>query len=162
MASYNVNAGAPKTLVSYMVRWYASHRANAELSAVLQRVRATPTSPDLVPGRDGQIGQHTEDVFGPYLLHDYLLFHFVRNGFTPAKINALAQQSFAGAFSETTIRSWPKVSFQRFMSPQFKRTTLAPEPELGSVSRSSRGDLRMPYARSICGASGIRVGGFYG
>ena len=144
MASYNVNAGVPKTLVSYLVRWYASHRANAELSAVLQRVLATPISPELVPGRDGQIGQHTEDVVGPYLLHDYFLFHFVRNGFTPAKIDALAQQSFAGAFTKTTIRHWLKVFFQRFMSQQFKRTTLPPGPKVGSVSLSPRGDWRMP------------------
>ena len=144
MASYNVNAGVPKTLVSYLVRWYASHRANAELSAVLQRVLATPISPELVPGRDGQIGQHTEDVVGPYLLHDYFLFHFVRNGFTPAKIDALAQQSFAGAFAKTTIRHWLKVFFQRFMSQQFKRTTLPPGPKVGSVSLSPRGDWRMP------------------
>ena len=144
MASYNVNAGVPKTLVSYLVRWYASHRANAELSAVLQRVLATPISPELVPGRDGQIGQHTEDVVGPYLLHDYFLFHFVRNGFTPAKIDALAQQSFAGAFAKNTIRHWLKVFFQRFMSQQFKRTTLPPGPKVGSVSLSPRGDWRMP------------------
>ena len=144
MASYNVNTGVPKTLVSYLVRWYATHRAHAELSAVLQRVLSTPISPELVPGRDGQIGQHTEDLVGPYVLHDFFLFHFVRNGFTPAKIDALAQQAFAGAFTKAIIRRWLKVFFERFMSQQFKRTTLPPGPKVGTVSLSPRGDWRMP------------------
>ena len=144
MSSYNVNAGVPKTLISYLVRWYAAHRASAELSAVLQRVLATPISPELVPGERGEITQHTEALVGPYVLHDFFLYHFMRNGFTPAKIDALAQRAFAGTFDKATIRRWLKVFFQRFMSQQFKRTTLPPGPKVGTVSLSPRGDWRMP------------------
>ena len=144
MASYNVNASVPKTLIAYLVRWYARHRASPALAAVLQRVLDTPISPELVPGRDDVIAQKTEDLVGPYRLHDFFLFHFLRHGSGPVKIDALAALAFAGEFDRATIRRWLRVFCTRFFSQQFKRTTLPPGPKVGSVSLSPRGDWRMP------------------
>ncbi len=145
MASYNVNASVPKTLIAYLVRWYARHRADAALAAVLDRVLATPISPELLPpSPDGSIAQTTETILGPYELHDFFLFHHVRYGATPAKIYALARTSFDSVYDATTIRRWMKVFFTRFYTQQFKRTTLPPGPKVGSLSLSPRGDWRMP------------------
>jgi NAD+ synthase (glutamine-hydrolysing) len=144
MASYNVNASVPKTLIAYLVRWYARHRASPALAAVLQRVLDTPISPELVPGRDDVIAQKTEDLVGPYRLHDFFLFHLLRHGSGPAKIDALAAIAFAGEYDRATIRRWLRVFCTRFFSQQFKRTTLPPGPKVGSVSLSPRGDWRMP------------------
>ena len=144
MASYNVNASVPKTLIAYLVRWYARHRADAPLAAVLQRVLDTPISPELVPSQDASIGQRTEDLVGPYRLHDFFLYHFLRYGSSPAKIDALAALAFADEFDRGTIRHWLKLFFTRFFSQQFKRTTLPPGPKVGSLSLSPRGDWRMP------------------
>lgn len=144
MASYNVNASVPKTLIAYLVRWYARHRAPPPLADVLQRVLDTPISPELVPGRDDVIAQKTEDLVGPYRLHDFFLFHFLRHGSGPTKIDALAALAFAGEFDRATIRHWLRVFCTRFFSQQFKRTTLPPGPKVGSVSLSPRGDWRMP------------------
>ena len=144
MASYNVNASVPKTLIAYLVRWYARHRAAAPLAAVLQRVLDTPISPELVPSQDASIGQRTEDLVGPYRLHDFFLYHFLRYGSSPAKIDALAALAFADEFYRGTIRHWLKLFFTRFFSQQFKRTTLPPGPKVGSLSLSPRGDWRMP------------------
>jgi NAD+ synthase (glutamine-hydrolysing) len=144
MASYNVHASVPKTLIAYLVRWYARHRASPALAAVLQRVLDTPISPELVPGRDDVIAQKTEDLVGPYRLHDFFLFHLLRHGSGPAKIDALAAIAFAGEYDRATIRRWLRVFCTRFFSQQFKRTTLPPGPKVGSVSLSPRGDWRMP------------------
>lgn len=144
MASYNVNASVPKTLVGYLVRWYARHRAPADLAEVLQRVLDTPISPELVPGRDDVIAQKTEDLVGPYRLHDFFLYHFLRHGSGPAKIDALAALAFAGEYDRGTIRHWLRIFCGRFFTQQFKRTTLPPGPKVGSVSLSPRGDWRMP------------------
>lgn len=144
MASYNVNASVPKTLITYLVRWYARHRAEPRLGRVLKRVLDTPISPELLPHEGGVIGQRTEEIIGPYALHDFFLFHYVRNGFDPTKIFALARQSFAGTYDGPTIKRWLRVFFTRFTSQQFKRTTLPPGPKVGTVSLSPRGDWRMP------------------
>ena len=144
MASYNVNAGVPKTLVSYLVRWYARHRADPKLAAVLGRVLDTPISPELLAPRDGRISQETEAIIGPYELHDFFLYHYVRDGFEPSKIYALACLAFAGTYDAPTIKRWLKVFFERFFSQQFKRTTLPAGPKVGTVSLSPRGDWRMP------------------
>ena len=144
IAGYNVNAGVPKTLVSYLVRWYARHRAGTELAGVLDRVLDTPITPELIPPRDGRISQETEAIIGPYELHDFFLYHYVRDGFEPRKIYELARLAFDGRYEPATIRQWMKLFFERFFSQQYKRTTLPPGPKVGSVSLSPRGDWRMP------------------
>ncbi|MDA1073282.1 MAG: NAD(+) synthase [Proteobacteria bacterium] len=143
MANYNVNASVPKTMMAYLVRWYAKYRADPALSQVLERVLQTPISPELLAPREGQISQHTESIIGPYELHDFFLFHYLRNGFAAEKIFHLARNSFTG-YGEDEIRKWLAVFFRRFFAAQFKRTTLPPGPKVGSVSLSPRGDWRMP------------------
>jgi NAD+ synthase (glutamine-hydrolysing) len=145
MANYNVNASVPKTMIGYLVRWYARHRATNNLAKVLETVLKTPISPELLPpGADGSISQATESIIGPYELHDFFLYHYLRNGFGPRKIYALARTSFAGAYPDDTVKRWMKLFFGRFFSQQFKRTTLPPGPKVGTVSLSPRGDWRMP------------------
>jgi NAD+ synthase (glutamine-hydrolysing) len=144
MASYNVNASVPKTMIAYLVRWYAKHRASDELAAVLEDVLTTPISPELIPPKDGEISQHTESIVGPYELHDFFLYHFLRGGASPSKIFDLSCTSFATAYTNADIKHWLEQFFKRFISQQFKRTTLPPGPKVGSVSLSPRGDWRMP------------------
>ncbi|MEE8245499.1 MAG: NAD(+) synthase [Pseudomonadales bacterium] len=144
MANYNVNASVPKTLVSYLVRWYAKHRATDKLAAVLERVLDTPITPELIAPTDGKISQETEAIIGPYELHDFFLFHYARNGFSPAKIYRLAHDAFSDVYDDATLKRWLKTFFARFFSQQFKRTTLPPGPKVGTVSLSPRGDWRMP------------------
>jgi len=144
MASYNVNASVPKTMMAYLVRWYATHRAEKGLSTVLQAVLQTPISPELIPSDDLEIGQQTEEIVGPYELHDFFLFHYLRNGATPTKIFHLATHCFGDSYDPATIVKWLRQFFARFFSQQFKRTTLPPGPKVGSVSLSPRGDWRMP------------------
>jgi NAD+ synthase (glutamine-hydrolysing) len=144
MAGYNVNASVPKTMVKYLVRWYARHRASATLAKVLERILDTPISPELLAPDDSGISQHTEDIIGPYELHDFFLFHYVRNGARPAKIFHLACLAFGGRYEPEVIRTWLATFFRRFFSQQFKRTTLPPGPKVGTVSLSPRGDWRMP------------------
>ncbi len=145
MASYNVNASVPKTLIAYLVRWYARHRAGPELAAVLREVLATPISPELVPGRsEDEVAQHTETLVGPYELHDFFLYHYLRHGASPTKILWMAAHAFADRHSPETVRHWLQTFLRRFHSQQFKRTALPPGPKVGSVSLSPRGDWRMP------------------
>ena len=144
MASYNVNASVPKTMMSYLVSWYAKNRAGEDLAQVLDDVLATPISPELIPPKDDNISQHTENIVGPYELHDFFLYHFLRNGAGPKKIFALATQSFQEKYEPSLIQHWLRQFFSRFFSQQFKRTTLPPGPKVGSVSLSPRGDWRMP------------------
>ncbi len=151
MANYNVNASVPKTMVKYLVRWYARHRASGELADVLARVLETPISPELLATREGEIAQHTEAIIGPYELHDFFLFHFVRNGARASKIFHLACLAFAGRYEPAEIRAWLETFFRRFFSQQFKRTTLPPGPKVGTVSLSPRGDWRMPDEASAKG-----------
>ena len=150
MAGYNVNAGVPKTLVAYLVRWYALHRADERLAAVLQRVLDTPITPELMPAGPGDaVAQPTEAIIGPYELHDFFLYHFMRHGAGAGKILALATHAFAGERDEKDIRHWLGVFFRRFFVAQFKRTTLPPGPKVGTVSLSPRGDWRMPDEASV-------------
>lgn len=144
MANYNVNASVPKTLVSSLVNWYARERSNPALAKVLANVLATPISPELLPLKGGEIAQETEAIIGPYELHDFFLHHWLRNGFSPAKIFYLALDAFAGSYSRTVIKKWLRLFFARFFGQQFKRTTAPPGPKVGSVSLSPRGDWRMP------------------
>ncbi len=145
MANYNVNASVPKTMISYLVRWYARHRATDDLAKVLETVLSTPISPELLPpGDDGAISQTTESIIGPYELHDFFMYHYLRNGFGPRKTYALARASFADAYSSDEVKRWMKLFFERFFTQQFKRTTLPSGPKVGTVSLSPRGDWRMP------------------
>ena len=151
MASYNVNASVPKTMMAYLVRWYARHRANAPLASILERVLDTPISPELIAPKDGDISQQTESIIGPYELHDFFLYHFMRTGASVEKIFALARLAFANAYPPEEIKRWLRVFFQRFFSQQFKRTVLPPGPKVGSVSLSPRGDWRMPDEARVQG-----------
>ena len=134
VANYNVNASVPKTLSPTFVRWYAQHRADAhpQLGDVLQRVLDTPISPELIPPQNDEISQLTESLVGPYELHnDYFLYHFLRHGSCPNKIYQLACRSFESVYSASEIAHWLGQFFQRFISQQFKRTTLPPGPKVG-------------------------------
>lgn len=149
MAGYNVNVSVPKTMMRYLVRWYARHRASAELADVLERVLDTPISPELVAADESGAAQHTESIIGPYELHDFFLFHFIRNGSGPGKIYHLARLAFAERYDGAEIRQWLTVFFRRFYTQQFKRTVLPPGPKVGSVSLSPRGDWRMPDEAAV-------------
>lgn len=144
MANYNVNASVPKTLMAYLVRWYAQHRAESALAEVLTDVLDTPISPELIPPEQGVISQRTEALVGPYELHDFFLYHWLRFGASPRKIFMLACTSFEADYPPDVIQQWLGQFFRRFMTQQFKRTTLPPGPKVGSVSLSPRGDWRMP------------------
>lgn len=144
MANYNVNASVPKTMIAYLVRWYAHHRASEPLAEVLERVLKTPITPELVPSASGDIIQQTEAIIGPYELHDFFLYHFLRAGSGPEKIYVLANLAFTNEYSKDEIKRWLRLFFERFYRFQFKRTTLPPGPKVGTVSLSPRGDWRMP------------------
>ena len=144
MSNYNVNVSIPKTMIAYLVDWYALNHAKPRLANILKKVIATPISPELVPPTNGKISQKTEEIIGPYELHDFFLFHFLRHGATPSKIFKLAIIAFSAKYSENDIQGWLKIFFTRFFNQQFKRTTLPPGPKVGSVSLSPRGDWRMP------------------
>lgn len=145
MSSYNVNVSVPKTMIAYLVRWYARHRADARLAKVLEEVLTIPISPELVPGAvEHGVAQHTETLIGPYELHDFFLYRYVRGGEAPVRIRALARLAFEGRFEGEVIDRWLDEFLRRFHSQQFKRTALPPGPKVGTVSLSPRGDWRMP------------------
>lgn len=145
IAMYNVNAGVPKTLVRQVVAWVAGKRASAEERAVLEEVLATPVSPELVPpGADGTITQKTEDILGPYELHDFFLWCFVRLGAGPKKTLFLADHAFAGRHERAVVKRFLRVFLDRFFDHQWKRSVMPDGPKVGSVSLSPRGDWRMP------------------
>ena len=140
---YAVNASIPKTLVRHLTAYEADH-AEKELSDALKDILDTPVSPELLPPKDGKISQKTEDLVGPYELHDFFLYYFVRFGFTANKIYRLAKIAFEGAYDDETIAKWLKVFIKRFFSQQFKRSCLPDAPKVGTVTLSPRGDWRMP------------------
>ena len=148
MSMYGVNAGVPKTLVRHLVRYVADaarERGDARLSEVLLDVLDTPVSPELLPAEgDGTISQRTEDLVGPYELHDFFLYNVLRCGFAPAKVYRLALAAFDGAYDDRTIMAWLRKFYWRFFSQQFKRSCLPDGPKVGTVAVSPRGDLRMP------------------
>ncbi len=144
MSMYGVNAGVPKTLVRHLVRYYADTCENADLTEVLSDVLDTPVSPELLPPKDGEISQRTEDLVGPYALHDFFLYYMLRCGFPPDKIFRIAKQSFKGQYTEEEIKKWLRMFYRRFFAQQFKRSCLPDGPKVGSVALSPRGDLRMP------------------
>ena len=144
MSMYGVNAGVPKTLVRHLVQYYADTCENRELQEVLLDVLDTPVSPELLPPVDGVISQKTEDLVGPYELHDFYLYYMLRCGFEPAKIYRIACESFQGIYDKSVILKWLKTFYKRFFAQQFKRSCLPDGPKVGSVAVSPRGDLRMP------------------
>ena len=144
MSMYGVNASVPKTLVRHLVRYYADTCGEEELRLVLLDVLDTPVSPELLPPEDGAISQKTEDLVGPYELHDFFLYHILRCGSRPSKIFRMALLAFEGQYDREVILKWLKVFYRRFFSQQFKRSCLPDGPKVGSVAVSPRGDLRMP------------------
>ena len=145
MSMYGVNASVPKTLVRHLVRFYADTCGNEDLSAVLNDVLDTPVSPELLPPKeDGTIAQKTEDLVGPYELHDFFMYHMLRFGAEPEKIFRIAKYAFAGEYDDKTIYKWLRTFTWRFFAQQFKRSCLPDGPKVGSVAVSPRGDLRMP------------------
>ena len=143
MSMYGVNASVPKTLVRHLVKWFAS-QTDKKTSDILIDICDTPISPELVPSKDDEIAQKTEDLVGPYELHDFFLFNFLRNSFEPLKIYLLAQKAFSNKYDNETILKWLKVFIKRFFSQQFKRSCMPDGPKVGSVNLSPRGDWRMP------------------
>lgn len=145
MSMYGVNASIPKTLVRHLVRYYADTCDDIELNKVLMDVLDTPVSPELLPPQDnGEIAQKTEDLVGPYELHDFFMYYMLRLGYTPKKIYYLARNAFEGIYDDETILKWLKTFYRRFFAQQFKRSCLPDGPKVGTVAVSPRGDLRMP------------------
>ena len=147
MSNYGVNAGVPKTLVRHIVSYFADEAEDGgkeSLARVLRDVLATPVSPELLPAKDGEIAQKTEDIVGPYDLHDFYLYHFMRWGETPDKIMREAEAAFADEFDSETIKKWLNIFLRRFCTQQFKRSALPDGPKVGSAALSPRGDWRMP------------------
>jgi len=145
MSMYGVNGGVPKTLVRHLVAWAAEHCAEAATAAVLADILDTPVSPELLPAdADGRIAQKTEEVVGPYELHDFFLYHAIRYGAPREKIVLLACRAFEGRYNAATIARWLELFYRRFFSQQFKRSCLPDGPKVGSLNLSPRGDWRMP------------------
>ena len=145
MSMYGVNAGIPKTLVKHLVQWVAENGMDETSKATLLDIVDTPISPELIPAdENGEIKQKTEDLVGPYELHDFFLYYFLRFGFRPSKIYFLAQTAFSGVYDDETIKKWLQTFFRRFFNQQFKRSCLPDGPKVGSISISPRGDWRMP------------------
>lgn len=142
MSMYGVNSSIPKTLVRHLVNYVRME--NGPESKTLEDILDTPVSPELLPAKDGKISQVTEDIVGPYELHDFFLYYFVRLGFTPRKIFRLAKLAFTGIYDEDIILKWEKTFLRRFFAQQFKRSALPDGPKVGSVTFSPRSDWRMP------------------
>ncbi len=146
MSMYSVNAGVPKTLVRHLVKCYAEYKCKqgSRLSGVLMDVLDTPVSPELLPPSEGQISQKTEELVGPYELHDFFLYYMLRFGYRPRKIFRLACMAFEGEYYKDTVLKWLRVFYRRFFAQQFKRSCLPDGPKVGTVALSPRGDWRMP------------------
>ncbi len=144
MSMYGVNCSVPKTLVKYLIE-YEAERLGGECGNVLKNIVNTEISPELLPpSANGEISQKTEDLIGPYILHDFFLYYAVRYGFKPSKVQYLAEQAFCGVYDAETIKKWLKNFYTRFFAQQFKRSCLPDGVKIGSVSLSPRGDWRMP------------------
>lgn len=144
MSMYGVNGSVPKTLVRHLVRFYADTCEDEALAAVLHDVLDTPVSPELLPPENGMIAQKTEDLVGPYELHDFVMYYVLRFGFSPEKIYMLARIAFAGVYNSAVIMKWLRTFYRRFFTQQFKRSCLPDGPKVGTLSVSPRGDLMMP------------------
>jgi NAD+ synthase (glutamine-hydrolysing) len=150
MSMYSVNCSIPKTLVRYLVKYVAEHEVSKETSDILIDILNTPVSPELLPkDKKGEITQKTEDIVGPYELHDFFLYYFIRQGATVEKLRFLANQAFNEQYDETTINFWLEKFVRRFFTQQFKRSALPDGPKVGTISLSPRGDWRMPSDASF-------------
>jgi NAD+ synthase (glutamine-hydrolysing) len=156
MSMYGVNVSIPKTLVRYLVAWVADNVADEKTRAILLSIMDTPISPELLPPDEaGKIRQKTEDILGPYEVHDFFLYHFFRYGAPPEKILFLAKQAFQeipsreAPYTEKNLRAWLRVFLRRFFSQQFKRSCIPDGPKVGTVSLSPRGDWRMPSDAAV-------------
>ncbi len=145
MSMYHINAGIPKTLLSHLIGWFAATRSLGDLQNVLRDIAATPYSPELLPpAADGSISQETEKLVGPYELHDFFLYHFIRAGSNPKKILFQAEHAFAGKYDTETLVHWLRIGIKRFFAQQYKRNAMPDGPKVGTVALSPRGDWRMP------------------
>lgn len=144
MSMYGVNAGVPKTLIRHIVRYFADSSGESQLKTVLYDILDTPVSPELLPAENGEISQKTEDLVGPYELHDFFLYYAVRWGFPPKKVYRLALYALGDSYTPQVILKWLKNFYRRFFSQQFKRSCLPDAPKIGSVTLSPRADWRMP------------------
>ena len=144
MSMYGVNGSVPKTLVRHLVAFESSNTEDAKLAEVLRDILDTPVSPELLPPKEGEISQKTEDIVGPYELHDFFLYYLVRCGFAPSKILRIAEKTFDGIYDSETIKKWLTIFVRRFFTQQFKRSCLPDGPKVGTVSLSPRGDWNMP------------------
>lgn len=144
MSMYGVNASVPKTMVKHLVDYVADTCENATLAATLKDVLDTPVSPELLPPSEGQISQKTEELVGPYELHDFVMYYVLRQGYSPEKIFRLAKIAFKDVYDTETIKKWMTTFYRRFFNQQFKRSCLPDGPKVGNVGISPRGDLRMP------------------
>ncbi|WP_277815846.1 hypothetical protein [Paenibacillus sp. DMB5] len=145
MSMYSVNSGIPKTLIQYVVAWYADHEADETVNKFLYSIIETGISPELLPpSATGEIVQLTENILGPYIVHDFFLYYMLRTGAAPGKMLYLAQQAFGEAYPKEQLKAWLKVFISRFFTQQFKRSCLPDGPKVGTVSLSPRGDWRMP------------------
>ena len=145
MSMYGVNASVPKTMIRHLVEWYADNYSSGEVHTALHDIVATPVSPELLPAdENGDIAQKTEDLVGPYELHDFFLYNFVKQGFSPTKILYLAEIAFTDKYDRQTILHWLHTFFRRFFSQQFKRSAMPDGPKVGNISLSARADWRMP------------------
>jgi NAD+ synthase (glutamine-hydrolysing) len=149
MSMYGVNCSIPKSLIRCLIE-YAATQAAPELAEVLRDVNATPVSPELLPpADDGRIDQKTEEILGPYELHDFFLYHFIKYGAEPEKLRHLALHAFAGEYDESLVESTLRTFLRRFFTQQFKRTCVPDGPKVGTIALSPRGDWRMPT--DVCG-----------
>ena len=162
MSMYGVNASVPKTLVRHLVKYAADDTADEKLKKVLYDVLDTPVSPELLPPKDGDIAQKTEDLVGPYELHDFFLYYMLRFGYEPSKIFRLADLTFKGEYDNVTILKWLETFCRRFFSQQFKRSCLPDSPKIGTVALSPRGDWRMPSDREETGGCPAMPASRYG
>ncbi|HBQ65012.1 MAG TPA: hypothetical protein DD727_08880 [Clostridiales bacterium] len=145
MAMYNVNAGVPKTLVRYLIEWISGQEDMAEVKEILKDILETPVSPELLPpDRTGSIAQKTEEIIGPYELHDFFLYHTIRYGAPPRKVIFLARTAFGDRYASGEIARWARLFYRRFFASQFKRSCTPDGPKIGSISLSPRTDWRMP------------------
>jgi len=145
MSMYGVNTSIPKTLVRHLVKYYADTCKEDTLKDILYSVLDTPVSPELLPpDENGEIEQKTEDLVGPYELHDFFMYYILRFGYRPGKVYYLANEAFAGEYTAEIIMKWLKTFYRRFFAQQFKRSCLPDGPKVGTVAISPRGDLRMP------------------
>lgn len=149
MSMYGVNAGIPKTLVHHLVQYSADTAETEGLAAVLRDILETPVSPELLPAEDGDISQKTEELVGPYALHDFFLYHLLRRGSPPKTVLRLADYAFAGTYEQETIKAWLKIFLRRFFAQQYKRSCLPDGPQVGSLSLSPRSGLKMP-SDAVC------------